>query len=439
MASHTALRSLAAALCALTILPSATAQCATAPALSSICNAKDSYVGATMTDVRLHEENAAIITNGHTPMGVFDLWAGVVEGRYDFVGKPDGFTEQFLLSNYRYADFSVHGYNQCASAIGVFPRYEIFCGTGPCLQMSVFTSMMNWTGAGWQIGPGRFFNHQADPVADPFEFPTYFDPPIVGRCVIDTASAGDSDYELNDFGVLAIELAEFTTREVETTIGKMDSLEAYEGKMGAAVFGRGRDGNILLPSTVAKGSLISEHTADLKVTEGLDLGLSMSDGAAGTETKTIAFYEPDSTVTSPKDASDPTVQVKFTFDQELDRIYYLYAFANNGSAVSAEASKGLGGYVIFMDNARGPKLSCAVPCKKTYVPSKAVSTCAAGEALFDVTYDASSNHQCAEINYCDLCTNTYETKLVEALPSQRNPSLGGSFTGGRRPAIQAWE
>lgn len=324
------------------------------------------------------------------------VWSTRFGGKY---AKPSGYEHNFYDSGDRWVNFKVMGFGQCTEHIGLEKMGVSWCpGSTHC---AFFGTREKYDWGGTQRG---FFAIQ--PSVSPYPA---VDNAVFGACDTSTPD-GSADYKLENFGAMTLTFAQPTTRAFQITIADLDGRGS--AREGAAVFGIDSAQQLVNPTAVP-GSAVTAKTAELPVAEAQSIGL------AGAET--IDFMEANG---GGKSQTDTTAYVTYTFTEPIMTLVFVMTWVNPSATEMAGSNSG---FVILTADPWTPKIGCSVPCTKTYDPNDTDGTCAPGESLFDVNYDAASSRICGETDYCDTCTGTNKVKLVEPFTPGRkimNPDLG---------------
>jgi hypothetical protein len=261
---------------------------------------------------------------------IANLTAGVLAGD----GLRDGARRGLSLSDGRAAELRMHGFGNCTDYFAMYRNAPSWCRTGG--YCAVIGNM----------AVGRQY----------------------GRCLLDPMPSGSqSDYQLNDYGVLTVELSTPTTIQTSFTIADMDGhLFAREA---GTLFGIAADGSLVRPSSIAVGAGHYQFLADLSVGDGASLGLDMAGGTAqipivewvGTSTTTTDLTHGPNGNAPPSDAA---AQTTFTFSAEVKTLAFLFTYAQSLNDVVPTVDRGGDEQIEQGLMLMAEPVGCSAPCAK---------------------------------------------------------------------------
>lgn len=235
------------------------------------------------------------------------------------------------------ATVEVHGFGDCQNAFGLYKND------------------FNWCGAA--IGDCAMIGNVREASLD------------YGRCLMDPQPAGsESNYALNDYGIVTMELSYPTTIETSFIISDMSG-HKYAREAGT-ILGIAEDGSLVLPSTITPSAAHYGNIAELSAVDGTSVGLAMGGASA-----LIPVYEWVGTTGDERDEvygphadspnDDPLGQITFTFDKEVKTFAFLFSYAESINQdvptktwVNGEEDIQLGFTVYAGD------VSCSAPCEE---------------------------------------------------------------------------
>lgn len=148
----------------------------------------------------------------------------------------------------RVASVDLHGFGDCKDHIAMYQNGPGWCGQSiPCFILGNAA-----TGSG------------------PWEY---------GKCLLTPQPEGsDSQYALNDYGMVTIRLSTPTTLQTNVTIADMDGGRYW--RESGTLLGIAADGSIVLPTAIYPGVGLTGFVAKLSAADGATMGLSMPGGDA---------------------------------------------------------------------------------------------------------------------------------------------------------------
>lgn len=208
--------------------------------LPTECDASKYDAGDTGSGIPVDLDLLPIVENLRLGMGSTPV--------FDEVYFQDEPTRTATLSDSRVASVDLHGFGDCTDHIAMYQNPDSWCGE----QDNCFILGNAATGSG------------------PWEY---------GVCLLTPQPEGaDSDYQLNDYGMMTVMLSQPTTLQTNITMADIDG--GIYWRESGTVLGIAADGSLVMPTAIHLGDGLAGSVAELSMADGVSMGLSMPSGDA---------------------------------------------------------------------------------------------------------------------------------------------------------------